>query len=145
MVAQYVIGRARQLVGDGFDCYHRVGLGRLPLIETPNLRVTAYRKIRRFHECPRQIFVAVLGVAPPLGFAVAQPLAADTTAVGRVVAYLGEPSDVPGFQQDGRRKDVADPQQVREPGRVVFVVINETLSRYQWDIHKTRPPSSRQL
>jgi hypothetical protein len=80
------IGRAPQLVGDGLYGHHRVGFGRFPLIEAPNLRIVAHCEVGRFHERPRQILIAVLRVASSFGLAVAQPLAADAAAVGRVVA-----------------------------------------------------------
>ena len=63
----------------------------------------------RFDKRPGQVAVAVLGVAPALAFAVADPFAPDAAAGGGVGTDVGNTTDRTGPQQNGPPQAVTDP------------------------------------
>lgn len=60
---QDVIAGARQLVRQRLGGDDVVGLGLLALVESFGFGAKAHGKIRRLHECPGEILIAVLDVA----------------------------------------------------------------------------------
>lgn len=69
-------------MGHGLAGHYHFRLRELTVIELANLRLVPNGKVRRFHKGPRQILVAILGVALPLALAIAEFRAADTPTVG---------------------------------------------------------------
>jgi hypothetical protein len=63
----------------------------------------------RLAEGPRQVRVAVLGVARPLALSDAEPSGLDQTAVGGEVADLAESPDLSGLVHHRKTQHLADP------------------------------------
>src|SRR5215831_16828018 len=101
LVLQHVVTRPRQLVRERLERQDPIRSALLAIIETPGLRTAAQRKVRRFHERPGEILVAVPGVAFALPLAVALLQAVDTAPVRTEVPY-------PTKSNDGGRQDLAD-------------------------------------
>jgi hypothetical protein len=59
---------------------------------------------------PRQILIAVLGVALAFCLAVADLLTPDTPAVRSEVSHTGKSPYVPGLQHNRERQDLPDPR-----------------------------------
>ena len=91
-----------------FDCHNPIALRFLFLIEAFDLRIKPDRKVGGLDKRPRQILVAVFGIADSFTFAVADLLAPHTTTVRSVIADTGKSLDLSGFQHDRQRQDRAD-------------------------------------
>lgn len=105
---QNMEARSRQLVGQRLDCYHSVCPGFLALVETLGFGAEAQRKVRRFDKSPRQILVAVPGVAFAFFLAVARVLAIDATRIRGKVADGGKAVDGARFEQDDGGENAAN-------------------------------------
>ena len=99
-----------QLVRHRLDRHHGFGLGFLSLVETLDLGVEPDREVSRFHKCPGQILIPVLGIAAPFALAVADLLTAHTPTVRSVIADRGKSPYVPGLQHDRERQNLPDPR-----------------------------------
>lgn len=108
LLAQHVIKSPRQFMRDGLQGHQRMCPRLFALIEAPNHRLVTNGKVRGFDERPAQIAIAVLCVAGPFAFAVADVFAADTPAVGGEVANRRKSSDVTGFQENRTGQDGPD-------------------------------------
>ena len=78
------------------------------LIEAFDLRIKSDREVGSLHKRPRQILVAVFGVAAPFTFAVADFATPHTPTVRSVIADIGKSLDVSGLQHNGQRQDRPD-------------------------------------
>src|ERR1700756_712280 len=87
LVFDNVITSPTQLVSHRFDRRYAVGLGFLPLVEALDLRVVPNREVGRLHIGPRQILVAVLGIALAFFLAVSDLLTPDTPTDGGLISY----------------------------------------------------------
>lgn len=108
MFPQHVIARPRELVRESFGGHNRISLPFLAFVETLGLRAVAQRKACRFHECPGEVLVAILGVARAFFLIIALPQALNAPTVGTEIAHLGEPRDVAGLEHDRRRQRLPD-------------------------------------
>src|SRR5690606_212706 len=86
LLAQHSITGASDLVCKRLLGEHHVALPPFSFVEAFGFRHVAQRKLRRLHERPGEIGVAVLAVTLALLLVVAGPLAVDQTAVGDEVA-----------------------------------------------------------
>ncbi len=74
LVLHHVVRRPRQLVSQGSDRHDTVRLGPFSLDVLLRRLVVDRREVGSLGECPRQVGIAVLGVARALPLAVAQPI-----------------------------------------------------------------------
>ena len=94
LLTQHSITGARHLVRERLLGEHHVPLPPFAFVEAFRLGQVAQRELRRFHECPGEIRIAVLAVALALLFAVAGPLTVDQATVRGEVPGAGETADV---------------------------------------------------
>ena len=101
-----------------FDRQHAMALGFLSLVKPSDPRLIAHRKVGRFHKCPGQILIPVLGVALAFAFAVADLLTAYTPTVRSEVSHTAKSPDVSGLKHDRERENLPDPELPRLQGAI---------------------------
>ena len=96
------------LVRQRLGCLRPVGLGELLGIETFRLRTEARREVRRLDKRPRQVLVAVLGIAFAFLLAVTQAHTVATVRIGGEISHLGKATDAADLEQDDDGQHLAD-------------------------------------
>ena len=122
---KHVVARARELVRHRLDRHRTVAFSLLPLIEPSRGLTVTHCEIRCLDESPREVTVAVLGIALALLLAVGYVRAAHTAAVRGVIAHIREAIDAARLQQDDGGQHLADPvngfkQPITRLGAAVF-------------------------
>ena len=106
--AQHVVTRSREFVRERLDGDDAVGPGFLALVEAFGLRAETQCEVGRLDIRPRQILVAVFGIAFAFLLAVADVFAVDAATVGSVVADFGKTLDRSRLKEDDACQDGTD-------------------------------------
>src|ERR1700722_7293966 len=108
LVSQHVVARPRKLVCQSLDRQDAVRPALLAIVKASGLRAVTHCEVRCLDKRPREILVAVLGIAFTLLPAVTLPQAVNTATVGTEVADLRKAADRPGLEHERGRGPGAD-------------------------------------
>ena len=106
MALEHVVAGLGQFVGHRLLGDQDMALGLALLVEPLDLRAPDGGVMRRLHEGPGEVLVAVALVAPALELAVAESFRVHATGIRDVVAWAGKPIYGAGLQKiNGVRLD----------------------------------------